>query len=885
MGKNNRTRTRMAVATAFPFNSNVFATWYATANPCDGTWEGVTCDNTIVTRVDLSGKGLVGEITPTISQLGGLRELLLNDNLLTGAVPGEIGQLLNLEVLWLQNNHLAGSLPTGLGSLVSCQQLYLYNNSLTGAPPAGLSIIPDLRYGNRNRNRNVTWTLAGLLSPGNQLCSVVPGDLCNGEPAGAASAPVGSPQAPTVTSPPLSAQPSPPLPPPPPAVAATSPSPAPVKATPAGGPSPPTSEDTCKDCTGEQVKGLLGACTCVTPTLVELRFMNLTLSLYSDDMETALLTHLAAELALEIKQLRGSALTSEEEGRIGTSVRGTTLVLPAPFTSFQVLRAPKASQAGAAPATSAPAPAPSEASGGGATSKKSSGGSGVGIGIGIGAAILCLVLAGGAFYCYRRRRASNSSYVIDAAYPEQGDKKGPRPSATWQKKAGAGGGRHDPAAGFVTPAATIAMAHADAALVDMEEGVGETPDIAASAMPRRVLQYEKARQPQVEEDYEEEAAAPPVGAHEKPPSPAAQPVQAYSLKYLRTATNDFGKANLVGDGNYGRVYKVGAQQRTRGKERGVRSVVSLLRCQTTLVLKAHLLTGEVAVVLVMDSAERPEPEFVRIVKALGGLRSPGLLPLLGYCAEGEQRMLVHRFMPHASLQDHLHGDLRYGKQLNWYRRLQIATDIADALAYLHESVRPPLVHKDVKSGNILLDADFRAKLADYGMTALVKDGSSRTVSPHVLGSFAYQAPEFRSSGSQTAKSDCFSFGVILLEMLTGRKPLDSSRPRGQQSLLTWHEPEERPRLSEVRDALRSIMPPASKASSATSDNNSGHTLVTRKSRFGGEEDETSESTGTAGSSASSHGGHMSSRQRFADQEMIDHRDDGSGRAPFEFHRY
>ncbi|GJM92297.1 hypothetical protein PR202_ga08757 [Eleusine coracana subsp. coracana] len=130
-----------------------------------------------------------------------------------------------------------------------------------------------------------------------------------------------------------------------------------------------------------------------------------------------------------------------------------------------------------------------------------------------------------------------------------------------------------------------------------------------------------------------------------------------------------------------------------------------------------------------------------------------------------------------------------GPALNWMQRVKIAVDAAKGLEFLHEKVQPSIVHRDVRSSNILLFEDFRAKIADFNLSNQAPDMAARLHSTRVLGTFGYHAPEYAMTGQLTQKSDVYSFGVVLLELLTGRKPLDHTMPRGQQSLAT-------PRLTE-----------------------------------------------------------------------------------------
>jgi len=129
-----------------------------------------------------------------------------------------------------------------------------------------------------------------------------------------------------------------------------------------------------------------------------------------------------------------------------------------------------------------------------------------------------------------------------------------------------------------------------------------------------------------------------------------------------------------------------------------------------------------------------------------------------------------------------------GPALDWMQRVKIAIDAAKGLAYLHEKVLPSIVHRDIRSSNVLLFEDYKAKIADFNLSNQSPDMAARLHSTRVLGTFGYHAPEYAMTGQLTQKSDVYSFGVVLLELLTGRKPVDHTMPRGQQSLVTWATP-------------------------------------------------------------------------------------------------
>jgi serine/threonine-protein kinase PBS1 len=170
------------------------------------------------------------------------------------------------------------------------------------------------------------------------------------------------------------------------------------------------------------------------------------------------------------------------------------------------------------------------------------------------------------------------------------------------------------------------------------------------------------------------------------------------------------------------------------------------------------------------------------------LHHQNLVNLIGYCADGDQRLLVYEYMPFGSLEDHLH-DLPLDKEaLDWNTRMKIAAGAAKGLEYLHDKANPPVIYRDFKSSNILLDERFHPKLSDFGLAKVGPVGDRSHVSTRVMGTYGYCAPEYAMTGQLTVKSDVYSFGVVLLELITGRRAIDSTRPHGEQNLVLWAGP-------------------------------------------------------------------------------------------------
>ncbi|KAL8193914.1 hypothetical protein R6Q57_026156 [Mikania cordata] len=242
----------------------------------------------------------------------------------------------------------------------------------------------------------------------------------------------------------------------------------------------------------------------------------------------------------------------------------------------------------------------------------------------------------------------------------------------------------------------------------------------------------------------------------QPSAASSKGVQVFTYKELQLATDDFTQANLVGKGGFGNVYKGMLRD-------GTLSAVKMLRRE----------------------GKQGEHAFRSEVDLLSRLHSPYLVDLLGYCADNQHRLLVFEYMPNGTLHDHLHLHDGRSRLLNWGVRLRIVLDCARALEFLHEHTTPSVIHRDFKSTNILLDERFRAKVSDFGLAKIGSDKLNGMISTRVLGTTGYLAPEYASTGKLTTKSDVYSYGVVLLELLTRRVPVDTNRPPGEHVLVTW----------------------------------------------------------------------------------------------------
>ncbi|KAL6502540.1 hypothetical protein OROHE_024545 [Orobanche hederae] len=252
----------------------------------------------------------------------------------------------------------------------------------------------------------------------------------------------------------------------------------------------------------------------------------------------------------------------------------------------------------------------------------------------------------------------------------------------------------------------------------------------------------------------------------------------YSLGELQTATNRFSRENVIGEGGYGVVY------------RGVLGDGSV-----------------VAVKNLLNNKGQAEKEFKVEVEAIGKVKHKNLVGLIGYCAEGAQRLLVYEYVENGNLEQWLHGDVGFVSPLTWEIRMKIAIGTARGLAYLHEGLEPKVVHRDVKSSNILLDRKWNAKVSDFGLAKLL--GSEKSyVTTRVMGTFGYVSPDYASTGMLNEGNDVYSFGVLLMEIITGRSPVDYSKPPGEMNLVDWFKGMVASRCGEdVVDPLIDVPPP------------------------------------------------------------------------------
>ncbi|KAL5058816.1 hypothetical protein RYX36_030420 [Vicia faba] len=233
----------------------------------------------------------------------------------------------------------------------------------------------------------------------------------------------------------------------------------------------------------------------------------------------------------------------------------------------------------------------------------------------------------------------------------------------------------------------------------------------------------------------------------------------FTFRELATATKNFRDETFIGQGGFGTVYK--------GKLDKTNQMVAVKRLDTTGV--------------------QGEKEFLVEVLMLSLLHHPNLVSMIGYCAEGDQRLLVYEYMPLGSLESHLHDLFPDKEPLDWNTRMMIAAGAARGLNYLHHEAKPTVIYRDLKSSNILLDERFNPKLSDFGLAKFGPTGDQSYVATRVMGTHGYCAPEYATTGKLTMRSDIYSFGVVLLELITGRRAYDDTRVHDKH-LVEWARP-------------------------------------------------------------------------------------------------
>uniref|UniRef100_A0A803P054 Protein kinase domain-containing protein n=1 Tax=Cannabis sativa TaxID=3483 RepID=A0A803P054_CANSA len=229
----------------------------------------------------------------------------------------------------------------------------------------------------------------------------------------------------------------------------------------------------------------------------------------------------------------------------------------------------------------------------------------------------------------------------------------------------------------------------------------------------------------------------------------------FSLKELHAATNNFNYDNKLGEGGFGSVYW------------------------------GQLWDGsQIAVKRLKVWSNKADMEFAVEVEILARVRHKNLLSLRGYCAEGQERLIIYDYMPNLSLLSHLHGQHSAECLLDWNRRINIAIGSAEGIAYLHHHSTPHIIHRDVKASNVLLDSNFVAQVADFGFAKLIPDGATH-VTTRVKGTLGYLAPEYAMLGKASESCDVYSFGILLLELASGKKPIEKVNVTQKRTIVDW----------------------------------------------------------------------------------------------------
>ncbi|CAM8910590.1 hypothetical protein QQ045_032034 [Rhodiola kirilowii] len=242
----------------------------------------------------------------------------------------------------------------------------------------------------------------------------------------------------------------------------------------------------------------------------------------------------------------------------------------------------------------------------------------------------------------------------------------------------------------------------------------------------------------------------------------------FSFSELKNATRNFRPDSVLGEGGFGSVFKGWIDENSLAATRpGDGTVIAVKRLN--------------------PDGFQGHKEWLTEINYLGQLQHPNLVKLIGYCLEEDHRLLIYEFMARGSMENHLFRRGSYFQPLSWGIRMKIALGAARGLAFLHNA-ETQVIYRDFKTSNILLDSNYTAKLSDFGLARDGPTGDMSHVSTRVMGTYGYAAPEYLATGHLTAKSDIYGFGVVFLEMLSGRRAVDKNRPHGQQNLVEWAKP-------------------------------------------------------------------------------------------------
>ncbi|XP_031396073.1 probable serine/threonine-protein kinase PBL5 [Punica granatum] len=244
------------------------------------------------------------------------------------------------------------------------------------------------------------------------------------------------------------------------------------------------------------------------------------------------------------------------------------------------------------------------------------------------------------------------------------------------------------------------------------------------------------------------------GPHEKYSSTC----RLFNYEELLVATSDLMPENLVGRGGSSQVYQ------------------------------GRLSDGNELAVKILKPSDDAVKEFTSEIDIITTLNHKNIISLLGFCYENNSLALVYDFLERGSLEENLHGEKKDPYAFGWRERYKVTVGIAEALDYIHNGCARPVIYKDVKSSNILLSEDFEPQLSDFGFASWVADLSCQVTTDDVAGTFGYLAPEYFMHGKVSDRVDVYAFGVVILELLSGRKPIGGEYPKGQESLVMWVKP-------------------------------------------------------------------------------------------------
>ncbi|KAL8465017.1 hypothetical protein ACS0TY_034483 [Phlomoides rotata] len=241
-------------------------------------------------------------------------------------------------------------------------------------------------------------------------------------------------------------------------------------------------------------------------------------------------------------------------------------------------------------------------------------------------------------------------------------------------------------------------------------------------------------------------------------------LKAFTFDQLKIATSNFNEDSLLGEGGFGCVYKGWLDEETLTATKPGFGI-------------------PVAIKKLIPDGFQGHNEWLCEVNYLGRLRHPNLVKLIGYCSDGEDRILVYEFMPGGCVEDLLFTN-RNSTTLTWARRIKVAVGAARGLCFLHQ-LESPVIYRDFKTSNILLDTEFDAKLSDFGLAKAGPTDMQTHVTTRVMGTEGYCDPHYLTTGKLTVKCDVYSFGVVLLELLTGRPAIDDAKFQEEKNLVNW----------------------------------------------------------------------------------------------------